>query len=151
MGYDMGRILQGQIFIISGLLLSIFHIFVLLPLSGFIGLPLSVLFLIGGAGYFMAVGGGVIAVVGAFSGGDSNPYNLFWIGLLMVAEGLGLVLAGMLLHWNPLINPWWVGGGPKPEAAVFIYYASVEIATGVIVAALSLPSIFGEMLRLAKE
>jgi len=151
MGYNMDHVIQGQVFIISGLLLSLFHMFILTPLSSFFPIPVSVLFLIGGAGYFLAAGGGVLAVIGALFGGETDPYNLFWFGLLMVAEGVGLMVAGLILHWSPIVSPWWMGGGPKPEAALFLFYASVQIATGVVVTLLSLPSIFGEMAQLARE
>lgn len=152
MGYNIKHILLGQLVIFIGFLvgyfwiISINYLLLRVPIIGFEFLVVICYY----ASLLLVSIGAVITVYGAFSGYEIDPFHLFYIGLLLLMGSVGLFTIAGLTQWNPTINPWWPGYGPKPEAVLVTVLAIFHLLATLVLIAIAVPKIFGETRRLAK-
>ncbi len=157
MGYSITRILQGQLVYLIGLLLACFQMLiypllqaVLLSQEIFWFLPFELLMasaLLGGIFIFCGAG---IMVVGTFFGKTKEPFELFGIGLGMIAGAVGFYVLAGLIHWNPTVSPFWRGPGPKPEAAIIVFYSGIQLFVSLLAILRSIPFICMETAQLSR-
>lgn len=152
MGYNIKHILLGQLVIFIGLLAGYFWIIIInylwlrVPIFGFDFVNMMFYYV----SLVLVSIGSLITVYGAFSGYEVDPFQLFYIGLLLLMGSVGLFAIAGLTQWNPTINPWWPGYGPKPEAVLVTIFAVFHLFATLVLIAKAVPKIFGETKRLAK-
>jgi hypothetical protein len=148
--YGATRIGIGQVTVLVGLLVTLVSSLIVsrptVPGFDWITTPI----LLNWTGCLVFLVGSVVMVSGVLEGGDRDPFDLFVIGLVIVAGGFGMFLAAGIAQWNPSVNPQWAGSGPKPEAALVAFYGSIQAAVGVVATLRSLAGILGETRRLTR-
>lgn len=150
--YNPGGILKGQLVFLVGILVGLGGVVVWdsplgLPIVSGLLTAKMVLLVVGGVVVFVGL---LVTLRGVFEGFERDPFNLFFMGLLLALVSVGVFAMAGLIQWMPFVNPLWSGIGPKPEAAFFALYAILHVVGTLMVFLRCVPQIFRESRRLSR-